>query len=356
MSSRSSAATLDDLLRAAGRHRSSRSGASWPTPRTNCAPRSRAERTLLQVTLADPDASADTLAIDLRAAAGAGRTAGTPDRGAAHAGQQRARHRALGGVRSRRGRREGGPGRVGRKPSAEASSVDATFAALRWPVTRTSWRAWSPTSSTTPCVTTSTAARSTSRPRRWQAARSSRSSTRGRSVSPEDVERLFEPFRTAGADRTQSRTDTGSACRSSAPSPMPTARPSPSSRDPRVACGSRWTSQLQVRLPSRRKSGRKGPIVHIHELATERHGESLRVVAGGLQDRASRRPMGSPLRRLRICGRVEEEPVLRRARRGRPHCSGPAQPDQLQHRRTAGALHARRRASSPCLSRCFWIG
>ena len=74
-----------------------------------------AERALLQVALADPDAPAADVARGLHPGARPGRAAGAADRRAAHPGQQRARHRAAGTLRSRRHRRVGarGPRRGG---------------------------------------------------------------------------------------------------------------------------------------------------------------------------------------------------------------------------------------------------
>ena len=79
-----------------------------------------AERTLLQVALADPDADAATAAVGLRGGAGPGRAAGAAHRRAAHAGQQRARHRAAGALRPGRRRR-----RTSSRAAAEAPSAAA---------------------------------------------------------------------------------------------------------------------------------------------------------------------------------------------------------------------------------------
>ena len=64
-----------------------------------------AERTLLQVTLADPDAHRPDAAVGLPGSTGTGRSAGAADRGAAHAGLRRGRGRTLGADRPGRDRR-----------------------------------------------------------------------------------------------------------------------------------------------------------------------------------------------------------------------------------------------------------
>ena len=88
-----------------------------------------AERTLLQVALADPEATADTLRETCQQVLALGRPAGTSHRGAAHPGQQRARRRAVGTLRPGR---HSGPGHrrtAARKPNAGASSSSAALTA-----------------------------------------------------------------------------------------------------------------------------------------------------------------------------------------------------------------------------------
>ncbi len=70
-----------------------------------------AERALLQVALADPDATRGGAAVHLRAGTGPGRPAGTAHRGAAYPGQRRGWRRGVGALRPGRDHRPrcGGP-------------------------------------------------------------------------------------------------------------------------------------------------------------------------------------------------------------------------------------------------------
>ena len=85
-----------------------------------------AERTLLQVALADPDADAATLRAACEQVLALGHEDRAAHRRAAHPGQQRARHRAAGAVRPRRPRRHRPRGpRRGGQPALRAARRQA---------------------------------------------------------------------------------------------------------------------------------------------------------------------------------------------------------------------------------------
>ena len=90
-----------------------------------------AGRALLQVALADPDATVDSLQGGLPGSAGPGRSAGAPDRGAAHPGHQPARP----GPRPSRWTWPTSPGRVlaAREHDAERRGIQVSAALDRGP-------------------------------------------------------------------------------------------------------------------------------------------------------------------------------------------------------------------------------
>ena len=211
------------------------SATSSPTPRTSCAPPSPAQRTLLQVALADPDATAEIWRPPAKkpfSSAISKNGSSTPP----HPGHQRARHRTLGALRSRPDHR-----RRPRRPPTRSGAPSIRRHEPRRPPTAGDpvlVETLSRTSSTTPCATTSPA--ETSRSPRFRAGASHHHREQHRTDRRRRrVERLFQPFQQIGAERVRHTTDTASAWPSSKPSPKPTAPTSPHTHAPQAAWMSR---------------------------------------------------------------------------------------------------------------------
>ena len=196
-----------------------------------------AERTLLQVALADPDADRGACA---RPARRCWRWASSRNASSTRCSRwpRRARRRALGALRPGR-RHRAGHRRPPRRGGTPGARVDASLAAAPAAVTPAWPRAWWPTWWTTPCGTT---CRRLDRGRHVDARRAGdRVGPQQRAGDPARRGRPAVPAVPAARRRARSAATagTGSAWPSSAPSPTPTAPRSPPAPGPRAASTSR---------------------------------------------------------------------------------------------------------------------